>query len=237
MQPYSERLEAVSSGLLTSLHHGDSQKRDAVVAVLLNLLAPARGRVRGRVAPGVVVESEEVASLIVGAAVHVSGHLIAVGVNISSGVTNRDTAVAAVADILSDITSDSLDVRSTHRCLLVVDYFVGRVEKKKVLVVRKGIDSGEHTLQVDIIVRGVGVRAVDGVVRRVDVQCQVDARVSQSFHALIVVLGVVNGVYADGVDAQVREFRNVALAGLGVGERVLLSRSSSWKSLSENGPS
>lgn len=226
MQPYSERLEAVSLECLTHLRQGDSQERDAVVAVLLYLLVPARSRVRRRVAPGVVIESKEVAPLVVSATVHVSGHLIAIGVDISSRVTNRDSAVAAIADVLSDITSDGLDIGSTHGCFFVVDHLVGRIEKQEVFVVCKGVDGCEDTLQVNVVVRRVGVRTVDRVVRGVDVQCQVDARVSQSFHALIVILGVVNGVHADGVDAQVRELRNVALAGLGVGERILLSRSS-----------
>ena len=61
---------------------------------------------------------------------------------------------------------------------------------------------------------------VDGVLGGVDIKDEVDTGVLQLLHALVVVLGVVDGVDTDGVDAQLLEQRDVALAVVRVSDRV-----------------
>lgn len=64
------------------------------------------------------------------------------------------------------------------------------------------------------------VGTVEGIFGRVDIQDQVDSGVGESLHTLIVVLGVVDRVHADGVQTQVLELLNVTLAGGRVGDGV-----------------
>jgi hypothetical protein len=53
----------------------DLQKGNGISGELLDLLIPARLLERRRITPGIVVESEEVASDIIGTTVHVLSHL------------------------------------------------------------------------------------------------------------------------------------------------------------------
>jgi hypothetical protein len=61
----------------------------------------------------------------------------------------------------------------------------------------------------------------------VQVQDEVDAGISQSTHALVVVCGVVHSVDSDGVDAQLLEFHDISLASSGVSDGVSDIRRSS----------
>ena len=54
----------------------------SVSGEVLDLLVPSRGLERGWITPGVVVEGEEVAALVIGTTVHVLGHFQTVGVNV-----------------------------------------------------------------------------------------------------------------------------------------------------------
>jgi hypothetical protein len=82
--------------MISTLKYGgfccDLQDRDTVVLELLDLLVPAGGGERRRVAPGVVVECEEIAADGVVSAVHVSSHLVAVRLDISSRVSDGNLA-------------------------------------------------------------------------------------------------------------------------------------------------
>jgi len=78
----------VLDGVVFMIRH--LQDGDAIVCVLLNLLVPSRGLESGRIAPGVVVEGEEVASDLIWATVHVFSHLEAVDFDIGSGVSDRN---------------------------------------------------------------------------------------------------------------------------------------------------
>jgi hypothetical protein len=128
------------------------QERNAVVAVLLDLLVPA-GLLEGRrVTPRVVVESVEVAALVVGAAVHVLGHLEAVALDIGGGVTDGDLAVATAADVLPQVTSDGLDVGRAVAGLVIVNDLVTGEEEEGVVVVCEGVNGGEQALEVDLVV-------------------------------------------------------------------------------------
>lgn len=94
------------------------------------------------------------------------------------------------------------------------------------------VNGSEDILEIDIVVRCSGLLAVDGIVSRVDIQRQVDASVRELLHALIMVLCVVDGIDTDGVDAQLLELLDVALAVAIVGNRVLRVRRAAWKSRS-----
>ena len=128
------------------------QERNAVVAVLLNLLVPARLGEGRRVTPRVVVESIEVTALVVGTAVHVLGHLEAVALDIGGGVTNGNLAVATAANVLPQVTSDGLDVGRAVAGLVIVNDFVTGEEEKSVIVVGESVDGGEQALEVDLVV-------------------------------------------------------------------------------------
>jgi len=128
------------------------QERKAVVAVLLDLLVPASLGEGRWVTPRVVVESVEVTALVVGAAVHVLGHLEAVALDVGGRVSNGNLTVAARADVLSQVTGDGLDVRSSGGGGVVVDDLVAGEEEKGVVVVGESVNGGEQALEVDLVV-------------------------------------------------------------------------------------
>jgi hypothetical protein len=70
--------------------------------------------------------------------------------------------------------------------------------------------------QTDIVVRSVDsrfVQSVQGILRRVDVQGQINSGVSQHLHTLVMVClgGIVDRVDPNGVDAQLFKLGDVAL--------------------------
>lgn len=196
------------------------EERNTVAGEVLDLLVPAGNLERGGVAPGVVVEGEEVTALIFGTAVHVLGHLQTVGVDIGSGVTDGDLAQIVTSQERTDVTSDGLDVRSSGRGGTVVDDLVTGEEGQSVVVLGEHLDRGEDVLKVDVVVGSLGIGTVDGVPGSVDIQHQVDTGIGQGAHALIVVLGVVDGVHTDGVEAEVLELLDVTLAAIGIGDGI-----------------
>jgi hypothetical protein len=199
------------------------EDRLAVVLVKLDLLVPARfGEVRG-VAPGVVVESEEIGALIIRATVEVEGLLLDVLGDIGGRVTNGDLTGRPVANIALHITSDGLNVGSSTGVVTLVDDLVAREEKKEVVVAVECINCSKDILQVDVVVRAVesGIRlAVERVVGSVSVESQVDSGVIEHLHTLIVVLGVVDCVDTDCVDTEGLEVGNITLQALNVEEGV-----------------
>jgi hypothetical protein len=160
--------------------HRNLQDRDAVVLELLHLLVPAGGGERGRITPGVVVEREEVAANRVVSAVHVCGHLVAVGLDIGGRVSDRDLSQSAGVHVRLDIAGHGLHVRSAVRGRVIVNDLVGGEEKQSVVILGELLDSGEDALQVLVVVRRLRVSPVDGVVRGVDVERQVDSSVGLS---------------------------------------------------------
>lgn len=64
------------------------------------------------------------------------------------------------------------------------------------------------------------VGTVDGVLLVVDIENNVDASISQSIHALVVVHAVVDSIDTDSIDAQVLELGDVSLANIGIGEGI-----------------
>ncbi len=113
---------------------------------------PSGGREGGGIAPGVVVESEKVASLVISAAVHVVGGLDTVFIDIGCGVANRYLAVFAIANVLLHITSDGLNVRSGLCCWDAVDDLIAGEEKQGVAVLGEFINGGKDTLEILLVV-------------------------------------------------------------------------------------
>lgn len=159
----------------------------------------------GGIAPAVVVEGEEVTAFIVGTAVHVLGGFDTVVIDVCGGVTDRDTAIASVADILLHVSCNSLDVGSGVGGWDVVDEFVAGEEQKSVVILLELVDCGEDVLEIDMVVGLGGFVTSDGVFGGVDVEGQVDAGGSKLVHAFIVVLAVIDGVHADGIDVEFLE--------------------------------
>lgn len=218
LQPYSERLEKLA--YVAERLRGSLQDRKTVSSKVLDLLIPTGGGEGRWVTPRVVVESEEITALIICTAVHVLGHLLTVGVDISSRVSDRDGTVSPASNVLSHITSDSLDIWCSWGGEIIVDNFVTGEESQCVGIVCEGIDGGEDVLEVNGVVGWVGIGSVEGVERCVDIEDQVDACSSQLGHAIIVVGGVVDSVDTDGVDAQLLELYNITLAGCGIRDRI-----------------
>jgi hypothetical protein len=124
----------------------------------------------GRVAPGVIIKGKEVATDSIITAVHVRSHLVAVRLDISSRVSNRNLSESTSVNVGLDITSHSLDVRRTVGGGIVVDDLVGGKEKQSVVILGELLNGGEDALQVLVVVRRLRLIAPDGVERRVDVE-------------------------------------------------------------------
>lgn len=145
------------------------QKGDTVSSEVLHLLVPAGSSEGGRITPRVVIESEEVRTLVISSAVHVLSHLQSVGVNISSGVTDWDLTVSTATNVLSHVTGDSLDVRSRGSGAIIVDNFISGEESESVGVVRERINGCKDVLQVHSIVGSSGTGTVERVLGGVDI--------------------------------------------------------------------
>lgn len=166
----------------------------------MHLLRPGGGLEGGVIAPGVVIESEEVTSLVVSTAVHVVGGLDTIVINISSRIADRDLAVFAVANVLLHVASDSFDVWRRSGSWNAVDIFVPREEEQGVAVSLECINGGEDALQIFGVVRiGWGV-LIDGVLRRIDIQRKVNPSGCKCVHAGIVICTIVDGVDANGIN-------------------------------------
>jgi hypothetical protein len=199
----------------------DLQNGNAVVGKLLDLDVPARSSVRRGVAPRVVVETEEVAADSIITTVHVVSHLVAVRLDIGSRVTDWHLAEATSVHVRLQVTSDGLDVRSAVSRLVIVDDLVTGEEQQRVVVLGEHLNSSEQALQVDLVVRLLGISSVDRVLGRVDVEGKVDASIGEEAHACVVVGTVVHSVNTDRVDAELLEFGDIALAAILVGNGVL----------------
>jgi hypothetical protein len=218
LQPYSERLEKLA--YVAERVRGSLQDRKTVSSEVLDLLIPAGGGEGRWVTPRVVVESEEIAALIIGTTVHVLSHLLTVRVDISSRVSDGDGTVSTASDVLSHVTSDSLDIWRSWGGEIIINNLVTGEESQGVGVVCEGIDGGEDVLEVNGVVGWVGIGSIEGVEGSVDIEDQVDTCSCQLGHAIIVVGRVVDCVDTDGVDAQLLELYDITLAGCGIGDRV-----------------
>lgn len=198
------------------------QDSNAVVGEVLNLLVPACLLEVG-VAPRVVVESEEIGSHVIGAAVHVKSCLHSVGRDIGSGVADWNLAETTGVHVVLHVTSNSLDIGSRLvGVLFVVDDLVTGEKGKSVGVFGEHLDGGKDTLKVLGIVRGTGVATVDGVLGVVDIEDQINTGILKSLHALVVVELVVDSIDTDCVDTKVLEVLNIAETDVSVAKRILV---------------
>ena len=126
----------------------------------------------------------------------------------------------ARTQVRANITSHGLHVGSRSRRRAIVDDLVTREKGQSVVILGKLLDSGKDVLEVDVVVRLLGLGAVEGVLGGVDIQHQVDAGLGQDLHALIVILGVVDRVHADGIESEILELLQVALASVGIGDGI-----------------
>jgi len=185
--------------------------------------------VGGSTAPRVVVEGEEVAAgHRVVAAVEIVSHLQTVLCNISSTVADELFVLGLGLDVVAHVTGDSLDVGGSISVVGSVNHLVGGEETKDVVILGEDVNSGKDVLEVLGSVGSPRRTTIDGDGRSVDVQKEVDPGGVKFFHALVVVLGIVNGVHADSVDAKLLEERNIALAVLDVGKGIDNIGGTSW---------
>ena len=183
---------------------------NGVVVELLLLGGPARAGVRAVTAPFVVVEGEEVTTLLITTAVEVVGRLVTICLDVSGRVPNGDWAVVMSLDVGPHVTLDSLGIRSSRGGGIAVDDLVSGEEEQGVVVLLEHVDGGKDALKVDIVVGRLGGVSVDRVIARVDVKSEVDTGVGKLAHTLVVVLGVVDSVDTDGVDAKLLELLDVS---------------------------
>ena len=130
----------------------DLQDRHRVILEVGDLLGPGGGGKGRWITPGVIVESEEVSSLVVSAAIHVVSSFETVVINVCGRVSNRNRAVTTTANVLLHITRYSLDPWGSCTSVDVVDDFVSGEEQKSVIVLLELINGGKDVLQVDMVV-------------------------------------------------------------------------------------
>ena len=174
----------------------------------------------GVTAPRVDVVTPEVDALVLVLAVEVVGHVVTDVRVIAGGVTNTHGAVVLGLDVGLHVTDSGLDVGAGVRGLFAVGDLVTGEETDDVLVLGQLIHDGGVTL-VEVVVP-LGVLAVDGLAGRGQIRNDVDAGLGQEIHALLVVLLRVDGVHTDGVGTEFLKHGDITLAGLGVGQRILV---------------
>ncbi len=167
-------------------------------------------RLKGRVAaPLVYVVSVKVDGGRRVAAVHVLGNRVTKVRGIVGGIANS-SMVALVLDILLHVADRSLDIGRGARGGVAVGDFVADEEARYVGVLGHGVDDAlEELEEVDIPLR---VGAVDGDGGVAQVSNDIDARVGEHLHAIIVVAGGVDAVCTNEVGVERHQVGNVALA-------------------------
>lgn len=198
-------------------NHSDKnlQNWETVTSEVGDLLIPAGSGESRRITPRIIVESEEVTALIIGTAVHVLSHLHAVLGNISSRVSDRNLSVSSASNVLSHITSNSLDILCSSSGRSIVDDLVSGEEGEGVGVPCESINGSEDVLKVHRVVGRSWVGTVQGVVGAVDIKNKVDTSSCQCCHAGVVIGAVIDSVDTDSVNSQLLELCNVSCAGRG----------------------
>ena len=188
------------------------QERNAIASVVGNECVPARCRVGRWIAPRIIIDGIEIRSLIIGSAVHEIGHQLLVLLHVRSRVSDWDRSIASAANILLHVASHRLHIWGTVRVAGIVNHFIARQERHGISVVGEGIDCSKNGLEVDAVVRFLGIVTVQGVQGRVGVQDEVNPGVGEGIHAIVVVSGIVDRVDTDGVDSELGEIWNIARA-------------------------
>ena len=143
---------------------------------------------------------------------------------IGIGVTDGDDTRDVVGDVCLHVANDGLDVVGGGGSGLgIEDDFVSGEEHEGVGVAGEHVNDLEDMLEVIGRVCGPGQVLVEMLALEggVDVEDEVDAGLRHERHALIVRDFGINGVHADGVDAELLEEVDIARALVEVGEGVV----------------
>ena len=192
-----------------------------VVGELLGAVGVARGLelvVAVVATPGVDVVAEEVDGAVGGPAVDVVAHGLADGGAVVGCVADADGPVVLLLDVRLHVAHGGFHEGDGVGGADVVGHLVAGEEAERVGVLGHQVHHGRVARVQRVVPRRVG--PVDADVGRAQVGDDVDAGRLQRRHALVVVLGGVDGVHADGVGGQLRQVGDVALAGGAVGQRV-----------------
>ena len=153
-----------------------------------------------------------ITALVIGSAIHVVGHDFLILCHICSGIPNWDSSVTPAANILFHISRDGFHVRCAVCVGDIINDFVAGKESESVRVIGEGINGSKDTLQVHAVVRFFWLFSIQRVLGRVGVEYEIYSGVGKSVHAIIVVLGIVDGVDSNRVDAEFGEVGNVSRA-------------------------
>jgi len=190
-----------------------------VVLELLSAGLVTGGLVARVTAPLVDVVTEHVNGVAGVIADQVLGNVVTDSGIIVSSVTNCEgRAVVLLLDVGLQVTNGGLDV----------GHGVGVFDRVSDLVTGKETDDvgvlGECINDLGVAGEEVGVpRRVlldNGLVGRGQISDDIDTRIGQGAHALVVVLGWVDSVGADDIGSEADQIGDIALAALGIGQRV-----------------
>mgnify|MGYP005989074053 FL=1 len=197
-------------------------KEDGHVVVLeeLDLVRVTRSLHGVLAAPRVDVVAPEINGILRVTAVEVVGNFLANILVIVGGITNTHPATALALDVLLAVTDGSLDVGGGRGVGGVVANLVTGEETDNVGVLAHLVDDG--LVAVEKLSVPLGVVAVDGEHRLAQIGNDVDVVLVEQLHALAVILLRVNGVGSDDVGAELSKKRNITLASLSIGQRVLV---------------
>lgn len=195
------------------------EDRHSIVLKLLGTVGVARGlEVDSVAAPLVDVDTVEVGSRRLVAAVEVVGKVIT-GISIVVGsIANRNRTVVFSLDVGLDITDSSLDKGRGVGVGVVVGNLVTSKEAKDVGVASQSVNNGGIALEK---VDGPGRRvSVDGKTRLGEIGNDVDAVLGKQVDAVVVVLGSVDGIDAQHVSFETQQVGQVTFASGAVGQRI-----------------
>lgn len=117
------------------------------------------------------------------------------------------------------------------RTLSVIGQLCSRIVASSAhTVARKGINSSKDRLEINVIVRSVkrlDALSVQRNARCVDIEREVDARIVQHLHSLVVVFAVIDVINPDGIDAKFLEVFEIVAEGVHVKHRIRCARGAS----------
>jgi hypothetical protein len=194
------------------------EDRDVVVLELLGADVEAR-LLEGRVtAPRVDVVTPEVDGLLALSTVEEAGEVLTNVSIVVGSISNTDGTVVLGLDVSLGVADCSLDESAGQRVVRLVGHLVTGKETESVVVLHQLIDDVGVTGE-----EGSGplrLLTVDRVARLGQVSNDVDASISESVHAVLVVLLGVDGIDTNCVGLELLEVLDVALAGGAVGKGV-----------------
>ena len=192
--------------------------RDIVRGEILGPLRIARSLVRALATPFVDVQTEEVDTILIVAAVKVSRDILPDRRGIVGGVTDVEGPLGGVGRVGFHIPNSSLDERACRGVVGLVGDFVAGKKSEGIGVLGQGIDDGGITPEeVDVPLRIFSGNRLGGAGQ---VGEDVDARVGQVVHAGIVVGGGIDRVDPNKVGLELFEDGDITGATGGIAQGV-----------------